>query len=62
MLEGQTRSNLQTILNQLQGVKPVGDKVITSLDPTAQRVAQQALGEHHGAVVALDPRTGAVQA
>jgi len=61
VLEGQTQSNLQTILNQLQGVKPVGDKVITSLDPTAQRVAQRALGEHHGAVVALDPRTGAVR-
>ena len=61
VLEGQTQSNLQTVLNQLQGVKPAGDKVITSLDPTAQRVAQQALGEHHGAVVALDPRTGAVK-
>ena len=61
VLEGQTQSNLQTILNQLQGVKPAGDKVITSLDPSAQRVAQQALGEHHGAVVALDPRTGAVK-
>ena len=61
VLEGQTQSNLQTILNQLQGIKPVGDKVITSLDPTAQRVAERALGEHHGAVVALDPRTGAVR-
>ena len=58
VLEGQTQSNLQTILNQLQGIKPDGDKVITSLDPTAQRVAQQALGEHHGAVVALDPAHG----
>ncbi len=61
VLEGETQSNLQTVLNQLQGVKPAGDKVITSLDPSAQRVAQQALGEHHGAVVALDPRTGAVK-
>jgi peptidoglycan glycosyltransferase len=61
VLEGQTRSNLQSILNQLQGVKPVGDKVITALDPSAQRVAQHALGEHHGAIVALDPRTGAVR-
>jgi len=61
VLEGQTHGNLQTILNQLQGVKPVGDKVLTALDPAAQRVAQHALGEHHGAVVALDPRTGAVR-
>ncbi|HTQ68545.1 MAG TPA: penicillin-binding protein 2 [Solirubrobacteraceae bacterium] len=60
-LEGQTQSSLQSILNQLQGVKPIGDKVITSLDPSSQRVARNALGEHHGAVVALDPRTGAVR-
>ncbi len=60
-LEGQTRGNLQSILNQLQGIRPVGDKVITSLDPGAQRVALNALGDHHGAIVALDPATGAVQ-
>jgi len=60
-LEGQTSTNLQSILNQLQGVKPDGEKVVTTLDPTAQRVAQNALGAHHGAIVALDPRSGAVR-
>jgi len=35
--------------------------VITTLEPAAQRVAVSALGEHEGAVVALDPRTGAVE-
>jgi peptidoglycan glycosyltransferase len=60
-LEGQTGTNLQSILDQLQGIKPDGDKVVTTLVPSAQRVAQNALGAHHGAVVALDPRTGAVQ-
>jgi penicillin-binding protein A len=59
-LNGQTDTGLQAILDQLQGRKPSGDKVVTTLDPAAQRVAVQALGEHEGAVVALEPRSGAV--
>jgi len=61
VLNGQTGTNLQTILNQLQGKRPQGDEVITALDPQAQQRAITSLGEHHGAVVALDPRTGAVK-
>jgi penicillin-binding protein A len=60
-LNGQTGTNLTTILDQLQGKKPRGDEVITSLDPAAQRVAISALAGQRGAVVALDPRTGAVK-
>jgi peptidoglycan glycosyltransferase len=59
-LNGQSGTNLQTILDQLQGRKPRGDKVITTLHPRAQQVAEAALAGHEGAVVALDPRTGAV--
>jgi penicillin-binding protein A len=61
VLNGQTGTNLQTILDQLQGKKPQGDKVLTTLDPAAQRVAISALAGHEGAVVALDPRSGAVR-
>jgi penicillin-binding protein A len=60
-LNGQSGTNLQSVLDQLQGKEPQGDKLITTLDPRAQRVARDALGEHEGAVVALDPRTGAVR-
>jgi penicillin-binding protein A len=60
-LNGQTGTNLQTILDQLQGRRPRGDEVLTTLDPKAQQTAITALGEHHGAVVALDPRDGAVK-
>ncbi len=60
-LNGQSDTGLQAILDQLQGRKPSGEKVVTTLDPAAQRVAVQALGEHHGAVVALEPRTGDVE-
>jgi len=59
-LNGQTDTGLQAILDQLQGHKPTGQKVITTLDPKAQRVAVEALGEHSGSVVALEPRSGAV--
>jgi penicillin-binding protein A len=60
-LDGQNGTNLQSVLDQLQGKEPRGEKVITTLDPSAQRVARSALGEHEGAVVALDPQTGAVR-
>jgi len=59
-LSGQTGTNLQTILDQLQGKKPAGDKIITTLEPGAQQVANAALDGHKGAVVALEPRSGAV--
>ncbi len=54
-------SNLQGILDQLQGKRKQGDEVLTTLNAAAQRTALSALGEHKGAVVALDPRSGAVQ-
>ena len=59
-LNGQTDTGLQAILDQLQGHKPRGQKVVTTLDPKAQQVAVEALGEHQGGVVALEPRTGRV--
>ena len=60
-LEGRAPSGLQAILDQLQGASDRGEEVVTTLDPSAQRTALAALGEHQGAVVALDPRTGAVR-
>jgi peptidoglycan glycosyltransferase len=59
-LNGQTGTNLQTILDQLQGKEPQGEKVLTTLDPRAQQVANAALAGHRGAVLALEPRSGAV--
>jgi penicillin-binding protein A len=60
-LQGEASSGLQSILDQLQGRSNRGDEVVTTLDPRAQRSALDALGAHTGAVVALDPRTGAVR-
>jgi penicillin-binding protein A len=60
-LEGQSASGLQAILNQLQGASNRGEEIVTALDPSAQRTALAALAGHEGAVVALDPRTGAVR-
>jgi peptidoglycan glycosyltransferase len=60
-LDGQTASGVQSILEQLQGRRQRGDEVITTLAPAAQRTAIAALGEHEGAVVALQPRTGAIE-
>lgn len=61
-LEGQLGGGLQRLLNQLQGIEPSGDTVQTTLVPAAQRAAASALAGREGAVVAIDPRTGAVEA
>jgi len=60
-LNGQTGGSVQSILDQLQGRKQKGDSVQTTLRPVGQRAALAALGEHEGAVVALQPQTGAVE-
>lgn len=46
----------------LRGEKSMGDSVITTLDAGLQRTAYDALGEHRGAVVALEPDTGKILA
>jgi peptidoglycan glycosyltransferase len=60
-LNGEVGSGVQSILDELQGRKRQGDNVLTTLRPTAQRAAINALAGHEGAVVALDPRSGAVE-
>ena len=59
-LNGQNATSLQSILDQLQGKEQRGDRVLTTLDPRAQQVANAALAGHVGAVVALEPRSGAL--
>jgi penicillin-binding protein A len=61
-LSGQSPTNLQSVLDQLQGKEAQGEKIVTTLQPAAQRAARAALGEHRGAVVALEPQSGAVTA
>ena len=54
---------LGSLADQLQGKRQQGDTVVTTLDPQAQQIATQQLAAtgSPGAVVALDPRTGAVK-
>jgi len=52
-------SRLQDLL---AGRKPQGSAVETTILPAAQKAAFEALGKQRGAVVALDPRTGAILA
>jgi peptidoglycan glycosyltransferase len=59
-LSGRT-GELGSLLDRLSGSEKQGDNLVTSLDPAAQRVALQQLGGRKGAVVALDPRTGAIR-
>jgi peptidoglycan glycosyltransferase len=60
-LTGTRTTGLNSILDQLQGHQRQGDDVLTTLDPKAQRVALNDLGTQPGAVVALDPSSGAIK-
>jgi peptidoglycan glycosyltransferase len=51
---------VQSWLDELLGRRPTGADVVTTLVPDVQRVAQQALAGKKGAIVVLDPATGAV--
>jgi len=55
------RDEITSVFDQLTGERKVGDDVITTLDPDAQRTAIDALGGQKGSVVALDPDSGAVR-
>lgn len=50
------------VVDLVTGTTPTGAAVETTLDPQVQAAAAAALGDRRGAVVALDPRTGAVLA
>ncbi len=53
-------TTLNSVFGPLGGTQNVGDDVYTTLDPKAQKQAQQELAGRAGSVVALDPRTGAI--
>jgi peptidoglycan glycosyltransferase len=55
------KNELGSLLDRLSGTQQEGDDLLTSLNPAAQRVAVQQLGGRKGAVVALDPHTGAIK-
>jgi peptidoglycan glycosyltransferase len=49
-------------LDSLTGQVPTGASVETTINAAAQRAAYEGLGDRKGAVVAIDPRTGAILA
>ena len=53
---------LQHIIDTMSGRVPQGASVVTTIRPDLQQAAGQALQGYDGAVVALDPHTGAVLA
>jgi peptidoglycan glycosyltransferase len=53
---------VRSLVDLVTGKEPQGGSVVLTLDPAAQEAAYDALGDRKGAVVALDPATGAVLA
>jgi peptidoglycan glycosyltransferase len=62
-LSGTAGSQFLDGINRLiTGQDPKGASVELTIDPNAQKAAYDALGDRSGAVVALDPKTGAILA
>lgn len=57
------KDSITTVFDQLTGKQQEGEDVVTHLDPDAQRQATDLVSRagKSGSVVAMDPRTGAVQ-
>ena len=53
---------LESILKDAIHTRRVGDDLILTIDPRVQSVAARVMGSDRGAVVAMDPRTGAILA
>lgn len=59
-LAGET-DEITSIVDDLTGKRKIGDNVVTNLDPAAQKIAMDALGDRRGSVVAIEPATGKVR-
>lgn len=55
-------STPRDLYNDLLGKRPPGDDLVLTLNTTLQKVATDVLGTNRGAIVAMDPKTGAVLA
>lgn len=52
----------RNLTDLLAGRERTGDDLVLTLQPQVQQAAREALGDRRGAVVALEPRTGAILA
>ena len=52
----------QNLIDTMSGQVPEGASVVTTISPVLQQAAADALKNYTGAIVALDPHTGAVEA
>jgi peptidoglycan glycosyltransferase len=55
------KAEFLTLLEELEGQVQEGDDITVTLDAAAQRVAYESLGGEVGAVVAIEPSTGAIR-
>lgn len=62
LLSDPSIENLKNAFFTREDKPKVGNTVVTTLDTNLQKIAYDALGDNRGAVVALDPKTGAVLA
>ncbi len=61
LLDG-TDTRLKTVMDTVTGKRAAPGNVITTIDPSVQKAAYDALGDNKGAAVAIDPATGKILA
>lgn len=61
LLDG-TDLRLKTVMDTVTGKRADPGNVITTIEPTVQKAAFEALGDNKGAAVAIDPTTGRILA
>lgn len=59
---GSAEAFARNLTDQLAGRERVGEDLVTTVRPSVQAAARDALGDQRGAVVALHPQTGAILA
>lgn len=54
------QNSIKQIMTTIAGKKNEGDNVVTTLNANLQQVAYDALGDHKGSVIVLEPSTGKI--
>lgn len=51
---------IDRVMNEFQGVRNPGDNIVTTLSASLQETCYNVLGDYRGAVLVMDPKTGAI--
>ncbi len=53
---------IEKTINEISGIKNIGDNIVTTLDIELQELALQSLGNNKGSIIVMEPSTGKILA